>query len=120
MGWQEGQMWPGFAANPDVCLGAVTINIGAAGAVSSVVGAPGVTAVNGGAGIFTLTFPPSVDCYIVPGLQKGTTVFGARISARNAGAGTATLQTYIANGTLTNPASGDELSLFFYGRTSGA
>ncbi len=120
MGWQEGQMWPSYAANPDVCEAAVTINIGAAGAVSSVVGSPGVTAVNGGAGIFTITFPPSVDCYIMCGLQKGTTVFGSRISARNAGAGTCTMQTYIANGTLTNPASGDELVVMFFARTSGA
>ena len=109
-----------MAGNPDVVVAAVTINVGAAGAVSSVVGAPGVAAVNGGAGIFTVTFPPSVDCQIRSGLQKGTTVFGSRISARDASAGTCTLQTYIANGTLTNPASGDELTLFFYARTSGA
>lgn len=120
MGFQEGNPYPALAGNPDVVIGAVTINIGAAGAVTSVTGVPGVNAVNGGAGIFTLTYPPSVDCNLAPAIQESTTVFGCRISARNAGAGTATLQTYIANGTLTNPANGDELTVYFYARTSGA
>jgi hypothetical protein len=120
MGFQEGQMWPCFAANPDVCEAAATINITAAGAVLSVVGSPGIGCVRTGAGAYNLTFPPSVDAYIQYSIQKSTTVFGIRGIARVAGSGTASFQTYIANGTLTDPASGDEISVYIYARTSGA
>lgn len=121
MGWQEGQMYGDFASNADVCHGSVTITItGGAGAVGTVVGSPGVSAVRTGAGAYNLTFPPSVDCYLQYSIQKSTTVFGCRGIARNAGAGTASFQTYIANGTLTDPAAADEISIYFFARTSSA
>jgi hypothetical protein len=120
MGWQENNPYPAQAGNPDVVIGAVTLNIGGAGAVSSVNGSPGVSAANTGAGTFSLTYPPGVDVYYQMFIQESATIFGIRGTARNAGAGTGTFNTYIANGTATNPAPGDEISIIFYARTSGA
>jgi hypothetical protein len=107
------------SSSPERRLGAVTVLIGAAGAVTSSTGMEGVTATNTGAGTFSLVYPAAPDVVIIYSIQKSTTVFGIRGTARSSTAGTATFNTYIANGTATNPASGDEITIEFFARVRG-
>src|SRR5689334_13749126 len=86
---------------PERYLGALTVLIGAAGAVTSVTGHPGVTVTRSGAGAYDVVYPAAPDVILRYGIQKSTTVFGCRGNARSSTAGTASFQTYIANGTLT-------------------
>jgi hypothetical protein len=121
MGWQEQNPYPAQAGNPDVVIASAMLNIGAAGAVSSVSGAPGVAAANAGAGLFSVTYPPSVDVYIqVTVKSAAATVITGMVTARVPGSGTATVRTNNAAGAATNPASGDEVHIQFYARTSSA
>jgi hypothetical protein len=121
MGFQELNPYPAQAGNADVVLAAVAITIGAAGAVSSVSGSPGISAVNAGAGLFTLTYPACVEAIIDPSVQSAAaTVVGAMLTARNVSAGTATIRTNNTAGAATNPASGDVLHVNIYAKTSSA
>lgn len=98
------------------------IGIGAAGAVDpTIVGTrleQGVTAVNAGAGLFTVTFPTCLDGNIIPYIQQSAaaTVTEAIFTAVNYKTGTATLRTSKA-GTAVNPASGDLIGFLLIGQT---
>jgi hypothetical protein len=121
MGFQEQNLYPAWGGNPDVVIAAALITIGAAGAVSSTTGTPGIAAANGGAGVFSLTFPPCVEAIIQLTLKSAaSTVEEVILTARSASAGTATIQTQVSGGTATNPASGDEIHVLIYARTSSA
>jgi hypothetical protein len=103
-------------------LGTAVITITAAGAVASVdcdIG--GVSAVLNGTGTYDLTYPPVPKARLLYGIQQSAAptvqqIFGTAISAT---AGTATFKTGAGDGTVANPASGDQLVVFFYGLTRG-
>ena len=121
MGFLENAIYPASAANPDVVIAAVTLNIGGSGAVSSVSGSPGISASNTGTGTFSLTYPPCIDAVIQLTLQSASsTVEEIIMTARNASAGTATIQTQVSGGTATNPASGDAIHVTIFARTTSA
>jgi hypothetical protein len=105
---------------PERYIGAVTVLIGAAGAVTSTTGMAGITAARTGAGAYSLVYPAAPDVILKYGIQKSTTVFGIRGTARSSTAGTASFGTYIADGTATDPASGDELTIMLFARVRGA
>jgi len=97
-----------------------SFTIGSAGAVSaSDVPDPGFTLANGGTGIFNFVFPKCVAANYIVMLESpaGTvkTYWGS--TALDAGAGTASFTTGNGGGTATNPASGDKIGIFFFGRT---
>lgn len=100
--------------------GTVTVLIGASGAVTSVTGMPGVSAANTGTGLFSLTFNRCVDMDILYGIQLSTTVFQIVGTAINSTAGTAAFRTNNGGGTAANPASGDQLTIRFWGRVGGS
>lgn len=84
------------------------INIGAAGAVTTLDNLPGFTAANGGAGIFNVTCPTGFDLHVLPGVKSAArTVVAAYLKAQSASAGTFQLETIAPGGAATNPASGD-------------
>lgn len=102
-----------------------SIAIGAAGAVDSTIAgyrvAPGVVVTNTGAGTFSVTFPACPNATIKPFVEvsAAATVITAILTAKNPGAGTATLRTNNAAGAATNPASGDLIGLVIFGLPTG-
>lgn len=97
------------------------INIGAAGAVSSLTDMPDCTAANGGTGVFSLTFPPAARGSIQLTLESAAgTVKTVWLTARSMTAGTATIATGNGGGTATNPASGDIIHVKIIGQKNSA
>lgn len=115
--------FPAKATCIDTVISRASIVVGAAGAVAVVVGDMGISAVNAGAGTFTVTFPsmPGTRQSILLQLQSAAlTVVDAVITALDTGAGTATVKTLNAAGAATNPASGDIVVIVFIASSSGA
>jgi hypothetical protein len=105
------------AATQWVILAMADIPIGAAGAVGTIDGDTGITAVNAGTGLFTLGFPPCLKVRLNAFLKSAAaTVTEAIVTAASATAGTATLRTSKA-GTAVNPANGDVITLYVFGQT---
>jgi hypothetical protein len=114
--------YPARSAGMWVLLGSAVITIGTSGAVASVDSdLPGVSAVLNGTGTYDLTYPAAPKLRLLYSIQKSPTptvqqIFGTAIAATS---GTATFKTGDNDGTVANPASGDELVVFFYGLTRG-
>ena len=102
-----------------------SVAIGAAGAVDSTIAgyrvAPNVVMANTGAGTFSLTYPacPNATILAFVELSAAATVVDAGLTAKNPGAGTATVKTYNAAGAATNPASGDLIGIIIFGLPTG-
>ncbi len=116
----ETSLYPVQATAPYRVMGKVTVVIGAAGAVASVTGMPGVTVARTGAGAYSVAFNRAADVVLEYGVQLSAAIYHAVGTARNSVAGTAAFKTCVASGTNTDPAANDEITIGFYGRVNGA
>ena len=97
-----------------------TFAIGAAGAVDSTVAgyraSTGCTLTNTGAGTYTGVFPacPNMVPFVFIAQSAAGTVVDAVATAYSATAGTIAFTTKAANGTATNPASGDIIGVVYF------
>jgi hypothetical protein len=74
-----------------------SIAIGSVGA-PTVSGDPGVTLTRTGPGTYSVVFPACLAASLVPTIGKSSTLASARLTAKDATAGTATLETLVAAG----------------------
>lgn len=113
--WGNQASWPPRHAKSDHLIAPVTLVIGASGAVSSVTGTPGITAANGGTGVFDIVVPKCPGFRVAGWSLKSAagTVKTLWIVASSASAGTLQITTGNGGGTAANPASGDEITLLF-------
>lgn len=115
----ESNIYPVHSVSPYRVMGKVTVLIGAAGAVTSVTGMPGVTVANAGTGLYSVAYRACPDMILEYGVQLSTTVFQIVGTARASTAGTAAFRTNAGGGVATNPASADQLTISFFGRVGG-
>lgn len=115
----ETNLFPVQSSTPYRVVGQVTVLIGASGAVTSTTGMPGVVVANTGTGLYSVTYNRAADVIINYGIQLSTTVFQIVGTARASTSGTAAFRTNNGGGTATNPASADQLTISFWGRTGG-
>lgn len=119
MSREEFNPYPTRGGEINTVLSRAVVPIGGTGAPGTIAGAPGFTIARASAGFYNITFPPCVDISIFVQLMSPVpTVFDAVVTARNAAAGTATIKTYNAAGTITDPANGDELHILTVEKTS--
>lgn len=119
--WKNLGNYPLAHTKSDHMLASCKLVIGASGAVSSVSGAAGVAAANGGTGVFNITYPKSPGITLVGWALKSAagTVKTLWCTAYDASAGTMAITTGNGGGTATNPANGDEIHLQFDVQLSG-
>jgi hypothetical protein len=102
---------PAFGGRGNMTDWLSVVDVGAAGAATpdGSKSDPGFTWTNAGAGLFTVTFPPSARGVLVPLIVRSAapTVFTAHVTALDITAGTATVRYNNAAGAATNPANGD-------------
>jgi hypothetical protein len=75
-----------------------SVAIGATGA-PTISGDPGVSITRSSPGVYALVFPACPAATIIPVVAKSSTLAGVRLTAKDASAGTATLETVAAAGT---------------------
>ena len=93
-----------------ILLGSFVLGTSGAVASQSVDDPKMVVTKEAGAGDYTLTFPKALRGFLRAWNQVGTTIFGCHVSLFDAGAGTATFHTRIADGTDTNGTAADVIA----------
>lgn len=109
------------AVQDNLCVAALELNIGAAGAPGSqIFGPPGVTFTRTGAGTYTLVYPAALGCAVIPyvAVSAAGTVIDGGLTAKSAPNGTATVVFRNAAGAATDPANGDIVGLLFFAKIS--
>ena len=119
--WGNNAMYPLRHAKADHARASVKLIIGGSGAVSSVAGAPGVSAARSGTGGYDITFPKCPGVHLAGWSLKSAagTVKTLWYVSYSASSGTAQITTGNGGGTAADPASGDEIHLDFDVQLSG-